>query len=357
MQQPLCYPLKFQPIYKEKIWGGRRLATQFNRNLPAANIGESWELAAHQQGMSIISNGQWQGRTLTSLIADYWTRIMGTELDQKNGAHFPLLIKLLDAHDKLSVQVHPDDEYVTKYQVADSSKSELWYIIAAQPEAELICGLQPNVNRSELIRGLKENQLADYLQSIPVEAGDSIFIPAGTVHAIKEGILLAEIQQSSDTTFRLYDWNRRDEAGRKRKLHIDQALQAINFDQVSTDKINSLPLSKEGYCQEVLAVCQHFVTEKLTVKEQFKGQPQGKRFEVLLCISGKATIHSQAGPTSIQAGETVLIPAQLSEYLITGEVELLRTYITNPMQYLTRLKAAGYSTQTLQQLGGTAKYL
>ncbi|ADL11768.1 type I phosphomannose isomerase catalytic subunit [Acetohalobium arabaticum] len=347
----MFYPLKFKPIYKEKIWGGNRLAAQFDRNLPADRIGESWELAAHKNGTSIISNGYFKGESLPELIDKYWTEIMGQKIKRSDYDKFPLLIKLLDANDKLSVQVHPDDEYAAKYRIGDSGKNELWYIIDAKPKAELIYDLQPEVTKEELAASIETGQVIDKLKSIPVESGDVIFIPAGTVHSIKEGILLAEIQQNSDTTYRIYDWNRVDNNGQPRKLNIKEALKAIDFSRKSHAKCQSIKLKEDNYQREILSISEHFITEKIKVKDSFTAEPVKKRFEVLLPLAGQAIINYNQGTLKVSRGETVLIPACLDSYQLEGEIEVLRIYIVSDIdKFAARLAADGIAETKIDEI-------
>lgn len=347
----MFYPLKFKPIYKEKIWGGNRLTAQFSRNLPADRIGESWELAAHKNGTSIVSNGYFKGESLPGLIDKYWTEIMGQEIERTDYDKFPLLIKLLDANDKLSVQVHPDEEYAAEYNIGDSGKNELWYIIDAKPDAELIYGLQPELTKEELAVSIETGQVVDKLKSIPVESGDVIFIPAGTVHSIKEGILLAEIQQNSDTTYRIYDWNRVNSDGQPRKLHIEEALEAIDFSRNSYDKCQSIKLTENNYQREILAISEHFITEKIKVEDSFTAEPEKKRFEVLLPLAGQAIINYNQGTLKVNKGETVLIPACLNSYQLEGEIEVLQTYIVSEVEeFAAQLKADEISETKIDEI-------
>jgi mannose-6-phosphate isomerase len=328
----MFYPLKFKAIYKEKIWGGNKLAAKFNRELPSDKIGESWELAAHENGTSIVSNGRFKGKSLTELIREFWTEIMGTEIKKESYDRFPLLIKILDANDKLSVQVHPDDEYAAKNENGESGKTEMWYIIDSEPGAELVYGLKENVTKKELQSSINNGALADKLNSIPVKKGDSFFIPAGTVHTIKGGILLAEIQQNSDTTYRLYDWDRVGNDGQPRELHIEKALDVINFDKDDYDESQNDEYKRkyknDKYQRKTLVKCKYFSCERLLIKDSFSGQLQGKRFEVLLFLDGQGEIQYNSKRLKVKNGETILIPATLDEYIINGQTEVLRSYIS-----------------------------
>ncbi|SKA03429.1 mannose-6-phosphate isomerase, class I [Selenihalanaerobacter shriftii] len=323
----MFYPLKFKPIYKEKIWGGNNIATYFNRNLPKNKIGESWELAAHKNGTSIVNNGRFKDKSLTELINKYWIEIMGTRIKEEDHDRFPLLIKILDANDKLSVQVHPDDEYAAEHEDGELGKTEMWYILDAEPGAELIYGLKPGVTKEEFKVSIEDGSLVDKLNRIKVKKGDILFIPTGTIHSIKEGVLLAEIQQNSDTTYRVFDWNRVGDDGQPRKLHIKEALDVVDFNRDDYKKSQSVKYENNKYQRKILTTCEYFTCEKLLVEDSFSAQPQGKRFEVLLCLDGKGIINYENGKVNIKGGETILIPAVLDEYKIEGEVEVLRSYI------------------------------
>jgi mannose-6-phosphate isomerase len=221
------YPLFFKPIYKSTIWGGRNLEKIYNRSLPEGKVAESWEISCHGHDLSVILNGEFEGRTLDYLMKNYKHELLG-----KNSADydkFPLLIKIIDACGRLSVQVHPDDDYAEKYE-HDSGKTEMWYIAHAKENAELILGLIPGTTDKILKNNIDNNTVESCLNRIRVKEGDVIYIPSGTVHAILDGIVLIEIQQSSDVTYRVYDWNRVDDNGRGRPLHIDKAMDVINFD-------------------------------------------------------------------------------------------------------------------------------
>ncbi|KXS45511.1 MAG: mannose-6-phosphate isomerase [Candidatus Frackibacter sp. T328-2] len=337
----MFYPLKFKPIYKEKIWGS-----------------ESWKLAAHENGNSVVINGHFKDRSLTELVNEYWTEIMGTEISKDNYDKFPLLVKILDANDRLSVQVHPDDEYAAKYEDGELGKTEMWYIIDAEPGAELIYGLKEEVTKEEFANSIDNGTLVNKLNSIPVKKGDIIFIPTGTVHTIKSGILLAEIQQNSDTTYRVYDWNRLGNDGKPRALHIDKALDVIDFDRTRYEKAKSIKYSTDRYQREILAICEYFVVERLIVSDNFIGEPKKERFEILLCLDGQAKIEYDSSVIRLNKGETVLIPAALNKYTIQGEAEILRSYITNrPGDLVTQLLDDGLSKEEVAQIGGAAKFL
>ena len=294
-----AYPLKFEPIYKQRIWGGQRLQEVFGKDLPAGQkIGESWELADLPEDKSVIANGELAGQTLRSAIEQYPKEIIG---DANFSLPFPLLIKLLDAEDVLSVQVHPDPDTCRRIGMGEP-KTECWYIIAAEPGAVIYKGLKKGVTKAKFAGAIKKGTVAETLVKMPVKAGQCHFLPAGTAHAVGPGLLIAEIQTPSDTTYRVFDWNRVDDAGRARELHIEQALESIHFGQSSDD----LFVTTIG----MLVDCEYFTINK---------GHQGKNCELLLSpgemktlivLSGCGTIlGTEGGVVEFIAGDCLLVPA------------------------------------------------
>jgi mannose-6-phosphate isomerase len=295
----IAYPLKFRPIYKQRIWGGQKLREVFGKDLPPGEkIGESWELADLPEDKSVIANGGLAGQTLRSVIEKYPKEITGYE---DFPMPFPLLIKILDAEDILSVQVHPDAETCERLGEGEP-KTECWYIIRAADDSVIYKGLKKGVTKEQFAEAIEKGNVADMLEKVPVEAGQCHFLPAGTAHTIGPGLLIAEIQTPSDTTYRVFDWNRIDEAGRARDLHIEQALESIHFDTFG----DNLPVTTIGR----LVDCEYFKMDK---------GHQGKNCEVLLSpgqmktliiISGFGTIIGTEGnPVEFRAGDCLLIPA------------------------------------------------
>ena len=246
-------PLFFDPIYKSIIWGGRNLERIFNRSLPEGKVAESWEISNHGKDNSIITNGEFKGKSLNELLNKFGSKLVGKKCSSER---FPLLIKLIDANDKLSVQVHPDNEYA-KIHDNDLGKTEMWYIIDAKPNAKLICGVKSGTTKKQFEEAIKNNTLNEYLNYVDVKKGDTIFIPSGTVHAILDGIVIAEIQQNSDTTYRVYDWGRVGKDGKPRELHVEKALDVINFEyKGSVEKVSTK--KEEGFEHTSLINCKFF---------------------------------------------------------------------------------------------------
>ena len=293
------YPLKFRPIYKQRIWGGQKLREVFGKDLPPDQlIGESWELSDLPQDKSIIANGELKGQTLISAINRYPVEITGEPYFE---GPFPLLIKFLDAHDFLSVQVHPDEQTVERLGQGQP-KTECWYIISVEPDAVIYKGLKKGVTKSQFAEAIEKGNVADLLARLPVEAGQCHFLPAGTAHAIGPGLVIAEIQLPSDTTYRVFDWNRVDQTGRPRELHIEQALESIHFN-MSEDE---LPVTTIGR----LLNCRYFIIDKGHQAKSCEVLLSPGEIRVLIILSGSGTILGTDGyNVEFKAGDCLLIPA------------------------------------------------
>ena len=293
------YPLKTVPIFKPRIWGGQKLKAAFGKDLPpGVKIGESWELADLPEDKSVIANGVSAGDSLASLMERYPEDITGTD---NLAPPFPLLIKLLDAQDVLSVQVHPDPDTCQRMGRGDP-KTECWYVIDAEPGAVIYKGLERPVTRAEFARAIENGTTANLLAKIPVEPGECHFLPAGTAHAIGAGLLIAEIQTPSDTTYRVFDWNRTDDAGRPRQLHIEEAMESIHFDATA----RKLPVTTVGR----LVDCSYFKVDKGHRTANSELLLARGRMRVLLMLSGNGHIESvQAEPVEFNAGDCLVIPA------------------------------------------------
>jgi len=306
------YPLKFEEIFKEKVWGGRRLEVLLGKALPPdIKIGESWEIADHGEDTTSVRNGSWAGTPLSRLLTE-----AGDALTGRSAEVFPLLLKFIDADDVLSVQVHPDDAYAAAHEgPRELGKAEAWYIVHAEPEAKIYHGLKPGTTKDEFEARLAEGTVADCLASFEAGAGDVFFIPAGTVHAIGAGIVLAEIQQNSDTTYRVFDWNRVGLDGKPRELHVDRALDVIDFNAPT----GPASVRSEG-ARETLISCEEFVLERLRptapVSLDFGGE-----FAMLCAVSGEGIVAGPDGEEPFAKGESLLLPASMKSCEIRPDGE------------------------------------
>lgn len=329
------YPLTFTPVFRDYIWGGRNLETKLGRKLPPGVVAESWDISGHPSSPTQVDNGPLAGQTLPEVLALLKTDLVGARSEEMLArGKFPLLIKLLDANKALSVQVHPDDEYANLYENGELGKTEMWYILHAEPKAHLIYGLTPNVSPASFRAAIESGTLEDCLHKLPVKAGDAVFIPAGSVHAIMAGIVLAEIQQNSDTTYRVYDWNRVGADGKPRPLHVDKALEVINFAQVEPGPFTPqlLEARKDGLYREFITTCPYFNVEKFTFEREglsFKGKCDGSTFEIWGTMSGQAQVKWADEPLDLPAIRFTLLPAALGEFEVeaTEPSTLLRVYV------------------------------
>jgi len=317
------YPLLFQPEMKERVWGGRALE-QFGLTLPDGPIGEGWMIGDHPNGTTKVVNGELAGLGLDQIREQYGKELFGAKgFSEKNG-RFPLLIKLLDCQDDLSVQVHPNDHY-DRLPQGELGKTEMWYVLDAKPGAKIIYGLNDGVTREQLAQAIEEDRIMDCLREVSVEAGDSFYIPAGTVHALGAGILVAEIQQNSDSTYRLFDYHRMGLDGKPRELHIEDSLNVIAYEgSGSTHMKTELPSSNEWL---TLAQSPFFVTEKGKVAQEWPLQTTGESFVIHIICDGTGTIRWADGELAVKTGECYLIPANLGSYSLTGSMTVLRSYL------------------------------
>ncbi len=321
------YPLTFSPVFKDYIWGGRNLE-RLGREIPDGIIAESWEIAAHKDGESTVTNGPLMGMTLSDVQAKYGLDLIGT---RNAWAHerglFPLLIKVLDANRELSVQVHPDDDYALEHEGNELGKTEMWVVLHAEPDAEVILGVKNNAKPESFRAAITAGNLEQYLHRIPVKAGDHICVPAGSLHAIMNGLMIAEIQQNSNTTYRVYDWNRVGTDGQPRPLHIDKALDVINFEQTEPSLCDPTEISNDGaVARYELCRNRYFVTERVTLKPgaSISGDLTGETLEIWGVLEGSVTLNELA----LDAVQFSLLPAKLGTYTVTSErgATLLRSY-------------------------------
>jgi mannose-6-phosphate isomerase len=317
------YPLQFEPILKDRIWGGEKLKTYLNKPITSSITGESWEISTVPNDVSIIANGTFKGKNIEELIAKFPTQVLGEKVVSQFGNQFPLLFKFLDAREDLSIQVHPNDT-LAKERHNSFGKTEMWYVMQADDDARLIVGFKENSSQEEYVKNLEQNALLDILDSKKVQQGDVFFLETGTVHAIGAGTIIAEIQQTSDITYRLYDFDRVDAAGNKRELHIDLALDAINYDKIKAQK----EYAKVENASNEMVHCNYFTTNYIPLQGNYDVQRSANSFHVYMCVDGEAELDVDNHKYSCQKGDTILIPAILTDYSFKGSATLLEIYIS-----------------------------
>lgn len=323
----MLYPLKFEPVFKDYLWGGRNLLN-LGKKLPDGIVAESWEISSHPDGISRISNGTHAGKLFTSVLKETGISLLGTALSEEAKAKFPLLVKFIDANDNLSVQVHPDEDYVRTHESDLYGKNEMWYVISAEPGARLVYGLNHGTTRGTFITALAEKKVSDCLNYINIKPGDAINIPTGLVHAIGKGIVLAEIQQNSNSTFRVYDYDRVDDKGNKRPLHIEEALEVIDFKRsYSQNNLKGTSIKLSGSVKTPLVKNRFFTVEHFDIQQYLKEVADGSRFFIYIIVSGEGTIRYDTGSIPVSLGDSVLIPAALGNYTIEGSMQVLKAYV------------------------------
>lgn len=316
------YPLQFLPILKDRIWGGAKLRDYLNKPIFSDITGESWEISTVENDVSIVANGVFKGKSLIEIIELYPNEILGTRVHNQFGNQFPLLFKYLDAREDLSIQVHPNDE-LAKKRHNSFGKTEMWYVMQADKEARLIVGFKENSSKEEYIHHLENKSLLTILDSKKVQKGDVFFLNTGTVHAIGAGTVIAEIQQTSDITYRLYDFDRKDAQGNLRELHIDLALDAINYDVVDAERKYT---KKENESNEI-ATCQYFTTNFIPLNGTIKVKSNKETFKVYMCVEGDFTLQLGNDVYNYKTGDTFLVPAQTDDFIFSGSASILEIYI------------------------------
>ncbi|MDU1508250.1 MAG: type I phosphomannose isomerase catalytic subunit [Clostridium butyricum] len=309
------YPIKFENLYYERIWGGKDLE-KFRNNVPEGVIGESWDIACHKNGTGKVANGELKGKGFDEVIKEYGNKFLGNSISIDED--FPLLIKLITAKDKLSVQVHPNDEYAKKIE-NDLGKTEAWYVVDAEEGASLIVGTK-DCDKETFKKAIEDGNLDKYLNKIPVKKGDFFYVQSGLVHAICEGILIAEIQQSSDTTYRVYDYNR------GREIHVEKALDVIDF-SLKGENTQGITIKNDGYDKTYLCLGEYFTIQKYEVNTSVKEASDEDRFYLFTCVDGEGTIKYNGGEENISMGDSIFIPASLGEYELCGKFTLLKSYV------------------------------
>jgi mannose-6-phosphate isomerase len=332
------YPLRFQPILRRYLWGGRRLASVLQKPLPPGDdYAESWELVDHGTDQSVVRDGPLGGVTLHELVTEHGRALLGKHAPQ---TQFPLLFKFLDAGRNLSVQVHPNDQQAARLTPPDRGKTEAWIVMHAEPGSQIYAGLQPGVDRAQLQQAIAEGTADRCLHALEPAVGDCLFIPAGTVHAIGAGLVIAEIQQSSDTTFRLYDWNRVGADGQPRPLHVQQALGVIDFDRGPV-RVSS-PVATDTACRQQLISCDKFRVDRWQCQSA-RSLGGDNRCHLIVPLQGRVSLERDACPDPLQPGQMVLLPAAAGTVQLQpdGPVTLLDIYLPDGLDGLTGFASVG----------------
>lgn len=340
-------PFLLMPVGKDYLWGGDRLKTDFHKNIPLTPLAETWECSTHPDGSSTVASGEHQGQSLRLVLAEHPEYLgshpsgimnslqdktasphAGTDAARDTSCELPVLVKLIDAAQDLSVQVHPDDAYAAAHENGSLGKTEMWYVLDAKPGAHLIYGFTQNMEKSTLRRSLEQNSIEKYLQKIPVQKDDVFFVEAGTVHAIGAGILLAEIQENSNLTYRLYDYHRRDKNGLERPLHIEKALHVLNCQSSASPRQPIRVLRyRPGFASELLCRCKYFQVERLLINTGDSAPDcttTPLSFQILLCVEGQGSLHFSSQTLSFTRGSCMFLPANSVPITLHGRAQLLR---------------------------------
>jgi len=322
--KPSLYPVKFEPILKEKIWGGQKLHQVLHKKSERSNVGESWEISDVDQDVSVVANGALKGQSLKQLLQHYGEDLIGVKNYKIFGTKFPLLIKFIDAKADLSIQLHPNDDLAAKRHNS-FGKTEMWYVMQADPNANLIVGFNQKMTKELYLKHLADKTLTKILNFDTVKSGDTYFIDVGRVHAIGAGVLLAEIQQTSDITYRVYDWDRVDDEGNERELHNDLAIDAFDFEMPEDYRVT---YASEANTSNAMVKCPYFITNFINVTEAISKINTKDSFFIYICVEGEAQIITDQGTELIKAGETILLPAVLKQYqLVAQNAKLLEVYL------------------------------
>ncbi len=317
----VLYPMKLTAPLKDYIWGGSKLKEEYGKKTDLPKVAESWELSCHKDGQSVVSNGAYAGKTLTEVIEQEGKAVLGR--DCEGFEYFPILIKLIDAKDNLSVQVHPNNDYALKVE-GEYGKTEMWYIVDCEPGARLLYGFEKEISKEEFAARIADNTLLDVTKAVEVKKGDVFFIEAGTLHAIGSGILICEIQQNSNTTYRIYDYGRVGNDGKPRQLHVEKAKDVTKLCPATRDwKPAGLPQQLAGREETLLASCEYFTVHEVKLDGRAELLTGDASFVCYTCISGDAVIKTAQDEVSICKGETVFLPAGMGAYTLSGKAELI----------------------------------
>lgn len=317
-------PVLLTPAFKDYLWGGTRLRTEYGKKCDLDRIAESWELSAHKDGQSIVASGEYVGMTLTDYITACGREILGHR--GENFENFPILIKFIDAKQNLSVQVHPDDEYALATE-GEYGKTEVWFVLSAEEGSALYYGFNRPITKDEFLARLSDNTIEQVLNRVNAKPGDVFFIKPGTVHAIGEGLLICEIQQNSNTTYRVYDYNRRGADGKLRDLHIDKAADVADFNPSTSADSSGKTIVRDGYTTRTIAQCKYFTTERIEVSSSAELPIDRESFRSVIVTDGTAELSVGGTVLSVKAGDSVFVPAQDGKLVINGSCGILLSYV------------------------------
>ena len=315
------YPMKLCAPLKDYIWGGSKLKEEYGKVTDLPKVAESWELSCHKDGQSVITNGAYAGKTLNAFIEENGKQVLGS--DCESFEYFPILIKLIDAKDNLSVQVHPNNDYALKVE-GEYGKTEMWYIVDCEPGAKLLYGFEKEISKDEFAERIANNTLLEVTKAVEVKKGDVFFIEAGTLHAIGSGILICEIQQNSNTTYRIYDYGRVGNDGKPRQLHVEKAKDVTRLAPATRDwKPMGKPETREGATDTLLATCEYFTVHELALDGVLNENADDKSFICYTCIDGSAVITAADEKVAIKKGESVFVPAGMGAFTVEGKAALI----------------------------------
>lgn len=346
--------LTFLPVFMERIWGGDKLSAYLGREPDTdARIGEAWLVSDHAACASTVAEGLHAGKTLRQLMEAHGSKLLGDRVSPTPDGRFPLLLKLIDAGDILSVQVHPDDEQAIRLGEPDVGKTEMWHVLEADMGATLTSGLCAGVTQAGFSRRLRQGDVAPLLRRFAVAPGDSVFVAAGTIHAIGAGILLAEIQQNSDITYRLFDWNRVGADGQPRELHIDKALAVLDFSAAHGGRVAPLRYTEGTVVREVLSACRYFAAEKVSLHGEADFNTGGTSFHIVLSLEAPLTLRTENNACELRPGAAALIPGAAGAWQAVGRGTFLDYYVPYlPTDIIEVLRRHGYADEQIALLGG-----
>ena len=351
--------LHFEERYYERVWGGHKLRTLYKKPVPEnIRIGEAWLLSDHPGHETSISQGPLKGKTVQDLLRIDRLALLGTQARLTPGGRFPLLLKMLESAEDLSLQVHPDDDCAQRLREPESCKTEMWHVLHAEPGSELICGLHPGTNRHAFTEAVRNGSPERLLRRFPVCEGTTAFVSAGTVHAIGGGIVLAEIQQNSHLTYRIYDWGRLGTNGKPRELHLEKALAAISFGSSYGGEAAPLACPGQDSAQRtILAACRYFASDLVTCRGRYQRDTRGDSFHILLAKSGLLAVGVKRETHVLKAAEAVLVPGQYEAFSVEGHGEFLDYYFPDlRADVIDPLLSAGHSRDAITLLGGDREH-